>query len=51
MFKVEKIGNGVVRFLMARRRGDFTALKLVRAFLRFKGIGTVSPPALPERVS
>ena len=41
-------GDGMVRIVTT---GDFTALKLVRAFLRYKGIGTVSPPALPERVS
>ena len=40
-------GDGMVRIVTT---GDFTALKLVRAFLRYKGIGTVSPPALPERV-
>jgi len=41
-------GDGMVRIVTT---GDFTARKLVRAFLRYKGFGTVSPPALPERVS
>jgi hypothetical protein len=41
-------GDGRIRIVTA---GDFTALKLVRAFLRYKGIGTVSPPEVPERVS
>ena len=41
-------GDGMVRVVTT---GDFTALKLVRAFLRYKGIGTVPPPALPKRVS
>ena len=41
-------GDGKVRIVTT---GDFTALKLVRAFLRYKGLGTGSPPALPERVS
>ena len=41
-------GDRMVRIVTT---GDFTALKLVRAFLRYKGIGTVSPPALPEGVS
>lgn len=37
-------GDGMVRFVTT---GDFTSLKLVRAFLRYKGMGTVSPPAIP----
>lgn len=41
-------GDRMVRVVTT---GDFTSLKLVRAFLRYKGIGTVSPPAVPERVS
>ena len=41
-------GDGMVRIVTT---GDFTALKLVCAFLRYKGVGTVSPPALSERVS
>jgi glyoxylase-like metal-dependent hydrolase (beta-lactamase superfamily II) len=41
-------GDRMVRIVTT---GDFTALKLVRAFLRYKGIGTVSPPAVPERKS
>lgn len=40
-------GDGMVRFVTT---GDFTALKLVRAFLRYKEMGTVTPPALPERI-
>jgi len=41
-------GDRMVRIVTT---GDFTALKLVRAFLRYKGIRTVSPPKVPERVS
>jgi glyoxylase-like metal-dependent hydrolase (beta-lactamase superfamily II) len=41
-------GDRMVRIVTT---GDFTALKLVRAFLRYKGTGTDSPPAVPERVS
>jgi glyoxylase-like metal-dependent hydrolase (beta-lactamase superfamily II) len=40
-------GDRMVRIVTT---GDFTALKLVRAFLRYKGIGTDSPHAVPERV-
>jgi glyoxylase-like metal-dependent hydrolase (beta-lactamase superfamily II) len=38
-------GDGKVRLVTT---GDFTALKLVRAFLRYKGIGAASAPAVPE---
>ena len=41
-------GDRMVRIVTT---GDFTALKLVRAFLRYKGIGTISPPAVPEGMS
>lgn len=41
-------GDGRIRIVTT---GDFTAVKLVRAFLLYKGIGTVAPPALPERTS
>lgn len=39
-------GDGMVRVVTT---GDFTALKLVRAFLRYRGIGSVPPPAVPGR--
>ncbi|HEX9850634.1 MBL fold metallo-hydrolase [Candidatus Deferrimicrobium sp.] len=41
-------GDRMVRIVTT---GDFTALKLVHAFLRYKGIGTISPPAVPEGMS
>jgi glyoxylase-like metal-dependent hydrolase (beta-lactamase superfamily II) len=41
-------GDGRVRIVTT---GDFTAVKLVRAFLRYRGVGTASPPAPPGRVS
>ena len=37
-------GDGMIRIVTT---GDFTALKLVRAFLRYKGIGAACPRGLP----
>lgn len=37
-------GDGLIRIVTT---GDFTALKLVRAFLRYKGIGAACPRGLP----